>query len=296
MKKSISIFAFFLCLASFVNAQVQNRSISDYLDSYVGENAVPYVQPLADMFTSSINTGVWEWSSIPDKLYVRVKLQGMASWPDASMRSFKGVTTGDFSPQQTASVPTIIGDNRSVTIQGENNEIYVFPGGYDLKRLVIGTPQVTVGGFLNSEVSARFLSFSMDDEIGHVQFYGIGARHAINNYFENSPIDFSVGYFYQRVDAGDYLESNQHLVSALVGKSGKLLSGHLSLGYQMSKSDIHYVYEEGVEEFEINLDIENKNPWIIEAGMGLRLGPVFASSSISYSKHPTLSLGAGLFF
>ncbi len=298
MKKSISLIAFSLILGSAVKAQVENRSINDYLDSYVGENAVPYVQPLADLFTSSINTGIWEWSSMPqDKFYIRLKVQGMMTWPDESMRTFRGTTTGDFQPEQIVSVPTIIGDNNSITLQGEDqDDIYIFPGGYNLKRLVIGTPQITVGGFLNTEVSARFLSFSMDDDIGSVQFYGIGARHMLSNYFTDSPIDVSVGYFYHRIDAGDYLDSDQHLVSAMVGKSGKLLSGHIGLGYQMSQSDIHYVYEDGTERSEINLDIENKNRWIVEAGLGIRLGPVFASSSLSYSKHPTVSLGVGLFF
>ncbi len=298
MKKSISLFAFSLLLGSAINAQVENRSINDYLDSYVGENAVPYVQPLADLFTSNINTGVWEWSAMPqDKFYMRLKVQGMMSWPDESMRTFQGTTTGEFQPEQIVTVPTIIGDNNSITLQGEDqDDIYVFPGGYNLKRLVLGTPQVTVGGFLNTEVSGRFLSFSMDDDIGNVQFYGIGARHMLSNYFTDSPIDVSVGYFYHNINAGDYLDSDQHLVSAMVGKSGKLLSGHVGLGYQMSQSDIHYVYEDGADRSEINLDLENKNQWIVEAGLGVRLGPVFASSSVSYSKHPTVSLGAGLFF
>ena len=39
--------------------QGQDQNIKDYLDAYLGENAVPYVQPLADLFASNINTGVW---------------------------------------------------------------------------------------------------------------------------------------------------------------------------------------------------------------------------------------------
>lgn len=297
MKKSISLMAFCLLVGTALKAQVGNRSISDYIDSYAGENAAPYVQPLADMFTSTINTGVWEWSTIPkNDFYVRLKLQGMVAWPEDDMRTFTGRTTGNFTPQQTAVVPTIIGDNSSVTIQGDNQATYVFPGGYELKRLMLGTPQVTIGGFLNSEISGRFLSFNMDEDFGRVNFVGIGARHAISNYFVDSPVDFSVGYFYHHIEAGSYLDSDQHLVSAMLGKSGKILSGHVGVGYQISDSDVHYVFDEDGEETNIDLNLENTNPWIVEAGLGVRLGPVFASSSLSYSKHPTLSLGAGLFF
>jgi hypothetical protein len=296
MKKLITAFIACLLGTTFVKAQIEDRSINDYLDSYIGENATPYVQPLADLFTSNINTGVWEWTGIPDKFYVRLKVQGMMSFPDESMRTFTGRTTGNFRPEQTAIVPTIIGDESSVTVQGNNNTVYVFPGGYDLNQLTLGTPQLTIGGILNSEISGRFLSFSLGDDVGRVQFIGLGARHSFSGYFDNPPIDFSLGYFYHQVEAGTYLDTDSHLISAQVGKSGRFLSGHLGVGYQTSLSDIHYVYDDDGTEYTVDLDLTNENPWIVEAGLGLKLGPVFASTAVSYAKHPTVSAGVGLSF
>lgn len=296
MKKLISAFVACLLLAPGVKAQVGDRSINDYLDSYAGENAVPYVQPLHDMFTTNINTGVWDWAAIPDRFYLRLKVQGMVSFPDQSMRTFEGRTTGNFTPQQTLEVPTILGDESSVIVQGNDNTTYIFPGGFDLDQLILGTPQVTIGGFLNSEVSGRFLAFPLNDDVDRVRFVGIGARHAISNYFDNPIVDFSVGYFYHHIEAGTYLDSDQHLISAMVGKSGRIFSGHLGIGYQTSFSDINYMYDDGETEFNVNLDLENQNPIIVEAGLGAKLGPVFASTAVSYSKHPTVSAGLGLFF
>jgi hypothetical protein len=285
-----------LLLTSTVKAQLEDRSINDYLDSYIGVNAVPYVQPLADMFTSNINTGVWDWAAVPERLYFRIKVQGLMSFPDESMRTFTGRTSGTFTPEQTAVVPTIIGDENSVIVQGTNNSTYIFPGGFDMDQLILGTPQVTIGGFFNSEVSGRFLSFPINDDVGRVRFIGVGGRHSISNYFDNPVVDFSVGYFYHHIKAGTYLDSDQHLISAMVGKSGKILSGHVGVGYQTSFSDIHYVYDQDGEDFNVDLDIENQNPIIVEAGLGVKLGPVFANTAVSYSKHPTIALGAGLFF
>lgn len=293
MRQLILIIASVLLLTNLGKAQ---GSISDYVDSYVGENAKPYVQPLADIFTSSINTGVWEWSTIEKDFYLRLKLQGMVSYPTESMRTFIGKTTGDFRPAQTAIVPTIIGENKSVTLQGEGNSVYVFPGGYDMQRVILGTPQITIGGLLNSEVTARFLAFPVGDELDRVRFFGIGGRHAISNYFTDSPVDLSVGYMYHHTEAGDYLNSDQHLISAHVGKSGKILSGQFMVGYQMSDSDIHYTYDDGDTETEIKLNLTNQNPFIMEAGLGVKLGPVLASSSVSYSEHVAISAGLGLFF
>ncbi|MEO6132315.1 MAG: DUF6588 family protein, partial [Saprospiraceae bacterium] len=205
MKKIIIIFS--LCLIGMNLIKSQSNSIKDYLDSYIGTNATPYVQPLTDLFSSNINTGIWEWSNFDKHFFIRAKLQAMVSFPSESMRTFQGITTGDFTPQQTVTVPTIIGHSNQTILQGDNNTVYVFPGGYDLKKMTLGTPQFTVGGFLNSEVSARFLSFPLGQDLGRVRFIGIGARHSITGYFENSTFDVSVGYFYHHITSGTYLDS-----------------------------------------------------------------------------------------
>jgi hypothetical protein len=294
MKKIIAF-----CLGSFFYlnfSYAQNQTIKEYLDAYVGENAQPYLQPLADLFASNINTNVWECSQTDTKLYVRLKVQAMASFPSESMKTFMGKTTGGFTPPQTLEVPTIIGDKDLTILQGDSNSVFVFPGGYELRRMILGTPQLTIGGFLHSEVSGRFLSFSLDDDYGRVRFIGLGVRHFITGYFENPPIDISIGYFYHHIQAGTYLDSDQHLLSASLGKSGKILSGQIMVGYQTSNSAIHYVYEDGEDSFDVDVYLDNKNPWIVEASAGLKLGPVFATGAVSYAKHATLALGAGLFF
>ena len=274
----------------------QDTSIRDYLDAYIGVNAVPYVQPLADLFASNINTGIWEWSLDDSTFYFRLKAQAIVSYPSDPMRTFTGRTTGDFMPAQTATVPTIIGDRNAVVLMGADTTFYVFPGGYELKKLLLGTPQVTIGGFLHTEISGRFLSFSLGQDIGKVNFIGIGARHFLTGYFKSPPFDLSVGYFYHHLEAGDYLNSDQQLISAHIGKSSKYFSGQFMVGYQTSGSEIHYTYTDEDGPYNVDLVFENNNHWIYEASVGVRLGNVFICSAISYARHVSLSLGAGLSF
>ncbi|MBK9103043.1 MAG: hypothetical protein IPL92_00305 [Saprospiraceae bacterium] len=159
--------------------RAQDQDIQAYLDAYIGENAIPYLQPLADLFASNINTGVWEWSKGDSTFYFRLKAQAIVSFPSDPMQTFTGKTTGDFRPSQTATVPTIIGDRNAVLLQGEDTTFYIFPGGYDLKRLMLGTPQVTIGGFLHSEISGRFLSFSLGEDLPGI-FYQIILTFLLN--------------------------------------------------------------------------------------------------------------------
>ena len=274
----------------------QDQNIKDYLDAYIGTNAVPYVQPLADLFTSNINTGIWDGYHDHTRFYFRLKAQAIASYPSDDMRSFQGMTSGDFNPPQTVTAPTIIGDRSSIILTGSDTTFYIFPGGYELKRLLLGTPQLTIGGFLHSEISGRFLSFSLGQDFGKVNFIGIGARHFITDYFKEPPFDFSIGYFYHHITASTYLDSDQHLISSHIGKSGKYFSGQLMAGYQTSGSAIHYTYTDEDGPYDVDLFLENNNNWIFEASIGLRLGNVFICSALSYARHISLSVGAGLTF
>ena len=297
MKNIILALAAFVSCMSNLNSQVEPRgTINDYLDAYIGTNAKPYLQPAADLLTTNINTGVWDWSRINNSFYIKLKANGMLSYPSESMKTFTGHTTGDFTPAQTAVVPTIIGDEESVLIQSPTNEVYVFPGGFDVDKVTLGTPQLTVGGFLNMEISGRFLTFPLGHDEGRVDFYGLGGRYSITSAMDNPPIDFSVGYFYHHVKAGRYVTSNQHLISAIIGKSGKMLDAHIGIGYQVAMHNLQYMYQDSDFMYNVNLDMTNSNPYIVEGGVGLHLGPFMVNGAVSYAKFYTFSLGAGLFF
>jgi hypothetical protein len=120
----LSVSAFFVAQHS-IHSQDQN--IQDYIDSYVGVNARPYPQTLSNLLTSTINTGVWEWSARDKKF-----------------------------------------------------------------RFMLGSPQLTLGGLLNSEVSGRFLTYSLGLDLGRIRFIGLGVRHSITGYFDNPPFDFFI--------------------------------------------------------------------------------------------------------
>jgi hypothetical protein len=98
------------------------------------------------------------------------------------------------------------------------------------------------------------------------------------------------------VEADTYLNSEQHVLSAQLGKSGKFLSGFIGAGYQVSSTDLHYIYDDGENQYPVDLTLENKNHWLFEAGLGFRMGPVFASGVVSYAGHPSAAIGAGMQF
>jgi hypothetical protein len=292
--KSIGSWIFLLCLCC--NSSVKSQSIEDFLDSYEGENSIPYIQPIADLITANLNTGIRDWSRIDTSFYIRFGIVAMSSYPSSSQRTFTGKTDGDFQPQQTATAPTIIGPVEPVIVEGINGTGYVFPGGYNLKSLPLAAPQVTIGGILNSEFTARYFAFKLDDDLGKISLLGLGIRHSLNAYFETLPFDLSVGYFYHQFKDDPYFNINSSLASLHIGKSGKSWSTQFILGYQNSSTRIKYSFNSGDEVKNIDLTLKNKNKVIAEVAAAIRILIFNIHGSVSYSGPITWSLGLGLHF
>src|SRR5687767_11057415 len=114
MKKLLPLF-----LLSFLHfSNTSGQQISEFLDAYTGENAIPYIQPLADIFTASVNTGTREWSRIDTTFYIRVRGSVIYSWASEKSKTFLAVTPENFEPQQIVEVPTIVGKNEAVAVAG----------------------------------------------------------------------------------------------------------------------------------------------------------------------------------
>jgi|SRR5687767_12539127 len=292
MKKLLPLFVFNLLYFSYTSAQ----QVSDFLDAYTGENAIPYIQPLADIFTASVNTGTREWSRIDTSFYLRIRGQVIYSWPSEKSKTFNAVTPENFEPQQLVEVPTIVGKNEAVAVAGVNETYYVFPTGYNVEIVPFGTPQITVGGFLHSELSARFFAIPLNEDLGEVQFWGVGGRHDVSHYFKNLPFHLSLGYFYHHIKLDEQIVTNHNLVSAHIGKSGKWWSADLMLGYQKANMEANYTFTDGENFEEVHLELSNDNPYIIELSLGAKFSVIGINVSASYADLLSASLGIGLYF
>src|SRR5687768_16403090 len=124
---------FFLFIFSFlVVSHTRPHALSEFLDAYFGDNAILYIQPLADVFTANVNTGTREWSRIDTNFYLRIRGTAVYSWPSEKSKTFTAVTADHFEPQQYVEVPTIIGKNEALSVAGVNETYYVFAPGYNV--------------------------------------------------------------------------------------------------------------------------------------------------------------------
>jgi len=292
MKKTLLLFTFSFLVVSHTKTQ----ALGEFLDAYFGDNAIPYIQPLADVFTANVNTGTREWSRIGTNFYFRIRGTAIYSWPSEKSKTFNAVTADHFEPQQTVEVPTIVGKNEAVSVAGVNETYYVFAPGYNVDLVPLGSPQITVGGFLHSELSVRFFTFPLNDDIGDILFWGIGGRHDVSHYIENFPVNLSLGYFYHHMEVEENVNTNHHLISAHAGKSGKWWSTELMIGYQKADFTANYLFEDGESIEEVHLELSNENPFIIELSAGAKFSILGIHVSASYAELLSASVGIGLYF
>jgi len=291
--KSIRWIALFLICGTPLHAQ----EFEELLNSYGDHNARGYLQPLADMITSNLNTGIREWSSVDSSFYLSLRLVTMTSFPSASMKTFRARTGFDFEPEQEAMAPTVIGPNQPTSVEGVNGTYFIFPVGYNVRYFPLVAPQLTIGGFFHTELTGRFFSFAPKKEVDNIAFLGLGLRHNVSAYLPDFPWDLSAGYFYQQFNTAPYYFSKHHLASLHIGKSGKRASAHLTLGYQMARTRIEYTYtDDSGQPQQFSVPINNKYPVLAELTGAVKLWIILLHGSVAWSGPVTATVGLGFKF
>jgi hypothetical protein len=249
------------------------QTVNDYLSAYLGQNKEGYLQPLADLVISGMNTGLQPSVLIEDRFYVRFNLTALGAMPMASQKTFTATTEGPFTPQQSATVPTIVGDNQSVSVAGTNGLTYVFPGGYALKYLLWAVPQLSIGGIKGTELSLRLVPYEFGGDFGKLQVLGISVRYDVGQYFlKNSPLVLNIGYAYNKSDIGRYIASQSHYGYAQAGVSNKLVGVFAWVGYQTGTFGMHYDYVENTKSQSVTANLKTKQSFLGGIGAHAQLG------------------------
>lgn len=253
-----------LTLLLFCCSCIYSQDFDKLTDSYLGENAEGFTQPAVDMFCGFTNTGLKNEIAIDKKLYFKIGIVGSAVFISESQKTFTGKTDETFTPYQEVVVPTIVGANEPISVQGKGGTTYTFPGGLNLSYLPVATPQITVGGLYGSELLLRFITIDIKDKIGKVQFLGAGLRHNIGQYFTKGTVDVSLGYYLQNFKVGEYMNTTTHYIELGVGKKFGFLNLYGMAGYQIGNMVVKYDTNN-----ENNVDVKLNPSNSLRGGVGL---------------------------
>ena len=247
----------FVFLSAMLVHQAKSQGFATEVSQFVGDNARPFLQPIADGLHSSIHAGIFSPMPESEGLHVSLRVVGMGVPIPDEKKTFKpkpynkpvefqrgGITyIGDLeiAPNE---LPTAAGLGKKYTFTGRlkrirpkglpyiPNPIYdaiqqdatVTVGGFaDVSSVLLGTTQLTIGSLLRTEIDFRFLPTIRVDDIGEVKMFGVGLRHDVGSYF-SLPMATSLHVMYQSLT----VQANEKEFTASLDQSSVSVQLHFS--------------------------------------------------------------------
>lgn len=291
MKKIMIFILLGILLSQPVRAQIE-ESIQDYSE----DNARGYLQPFLDGMATSMNRGWYQTAKIPGfGLRLRVGVVTMLAPVLNSDKTFKAETQEPFIPKQSAQTyetSTVVGAPEATYVEGYGGTQYSFPGGYDLESTGFVVPQVTLGSVLGTEASIRYISLDFQDAyIENLSVTGFGVRHSLSQHFLLSPVDVTVGAFWQTLSINkDLLEFSTFHAGLQAGRKIKLLEIYAGVGYDQSSIDVEYKSSPDSDEA-ITFSMDGESGMQYTVGLGFDFEIMHLNADVSFGMRPVYTVG-----
>ena len=281
-------------------AFAEDGAVQNQISVYTGDNAVGYLQPLANAFGAALNSSFGYTAYIPrSSFHISLEAPVMGVFFEDADRTFEATTESGFQPTTTTAVPTVVGPGEAVIVPGTGGATFAFPGGLDLNSFGLVVPQVRVSALAGTEAVIRWIAFeSGDADVGKIDLFGIGGRHSISQYMgETPPVDLAVGVLWQTFDVGDNFVSTDALAIQLqASKRAPIgfmtLEPYTALGWEKLDADVTYDGPGGVPE-DITLEGSNDIRFTLGAGLNFVAGQVWADYSFASVNNFSFGLALG---
>lgn len=304
---ALAVFAL-LAVVSPVVVTADEGDVQGQISVYTGDNAVGYLQPLANALGAALNSG-FGYSAYISKtsFHVSVEAPVMGLFFEDDDRTFQATAESGFVPQPGTTsydVPTVVGGSEAVIADGQGGAQFAFPGGFDLNSFGLAVPQLRLSSIAGTEAVVRWAAFETgDNDLGNVDMFGIGGRHSVSQYFgENPPLDVAVGVLYQQLEIGENDFGNPFVdTSALTVQlqgSRRMPVGFMTfepyggVAYESLDLDVEYA-DSNDEAVAVSMEGENSFRFTVGAGLNFAAGQVWADYNFSDTSNFTFGLALG---
>lgn len=289
-------------LAVFLVAGPASAQIEDNLGGLTAGNTERYLEPLPAAFSGALNTAIFRTGDIPKAgLTVQFGVEAMIVAYDDGMKSYsptlpEGFTPAD--PNAEIAAPTVIGNGEAITVDGEGGLQVHYPGGFDIENFAVAVPQLTVGNFMGTRATIRYVALDLGDvEIGDLELIGFGLQHSLTQYLVMpgpKPVDVAVGFFYQSFKLGnDFIKSNALHLNATASRSFGIFQPYVGVGFDSYGFEVNYMNDLD-EKVKVEFDNENSMHLTLGGAAGFGLAHVHAELNIASAIGIAAGLSVGL--
>lgn len=289
MKKMVSVVVCMLFLGVLLPLQAQD--VEDNISNFSSKNGGLYLEPLADAFGASINSGFFHSAKIERTgFHVYLGLHVMAAPISEDQKTFTAVSEGDFNPPPNTVLPTVFGSNEEVEVEGIDGEI---AGVLDTNWFPFAVPQLTVGSLFGTELTLRWFEMKLNDDIGKIKLFSWGVRHSVSQYIPLMPVDVAVGYFRQSFSIGDYVDASAWYAGLQASYSVSILCFYTGFGYESATLGITYKFTSKGETTNIKFDLDSVNSTRFTIGLALDLPIIKIHADYNIAKQSVFKAGIG---
>jgi len=274
--------------------------LEDALSGVIGENAKGYLKPLPSALSGTMNAGIFRSGSVPlVGLNFSVSIEGMVVSFDDDDRTYRpadppGFTSVDENPK----VPTVIGDEDAVLVDGAGGTTWGFPGGFDLEHFGLVMPQFTIGSVAGTKAVIRWIPpiDLGDSDLGKLSLFGIGAQHSVSKYFPTLPVSVAAGIFYQTFEVGDIVKTSAIQLNVTGSKSFGIVEPYAGLGFDSFDMEAEYTYSVDDEDKTITVDFDKETNMHLTVGANLKIPglSIFTEYNIAAVNGYALGLSFGM--
>ncbi len=217
-------------------------AVTDALSQLSSGNVRGYVQPIIDGFGANLNSGLYHSPRLADGgFHARLEVIGSGMLISETERFYYATPPGPFdrTPVRTA---TILGGLGS-TVAGPGGLEYQFQNGQIRADLFgLGTPQLTIGNLLGTEVIVRYAVVPSVKDFPRSSLVGFGGRHSISQYIPGLPFEATIGAFWQTLKVGDIIGVSARNFSLMLGTSVSFFTVYGGLQHESTIIDVDYTY------------------------------------------------------
>lgn len=280
-----------------LGAVTAHAQLEANLGALSDENARGYAGPLPKALSGTLNTAIFRSGYVArSQPTVQIEVHAMTVSFDDADKIYSPSDPPGFQSTEDVDAPTIIGSTEAVEQNGQAGTVLYHPGGFELDNFSLAVPQLTVGAYMGTKATVRWISLDLGDaDLGDLSLVGFGVQHSITQYFGDlPPVDVAVGGFYQTFSIGNDLVDTKAMHFNVTGsKKYGVLQPYLGIGLDTFDMDLNYDSDLDNADADIQVDFDRETNAHFTIGLQLDLTNVTAHAEFNAAAETGFAVGIG---
>jgi hypothetical protein len=280
-------------------AAVAQNDLEKVLEQQGRETVIGYIQPAADLFGASMNSGFFGAASATRSgLSFALELVAIGALVRDAQRTYTAATPTGYTPQQVETATLFGGQGATVSSQFSSALTYRFSDGLiDASIVPYPAAQLRVGGIAGTQAVVRYIpeiALGDQEEIPSVKLFGIGVAHSISQYLGPLPAEIAGLFSYTTFQLGDYIDVQGIVVGGQASRTLSVLTLFGGASWERTQLDLSYTSTAPDSEGEIHERMNGANGFRVNAGAALRFGPITLFGDAGLGHVTTVAAGLRL--